>query len=1218
MTYPGEVVGGFFYKKDSRQTEKQIKNKLVPILRGLGEINYDELDLPEVGGTSVMVRTERHFTFTKFDQFTEQLRNILSKSELASIRPYSLYERGDEFDGIGYQKEDPHESLQSTISKLELLPDSVPKFHWEEEVDDQNNTWVSGRTDKPFGETELAAIYHAMSDCLTEAEVASLFPQASLARTVEPPASTRGRESIDAGTGTAKSAVSKGTAAKKGSTARPDEALTALLRKYGLSSDDVLAIFSRFGVNSLSDLKITKKDPGILGQLKEKLRGRPIVIRALDNLTIEAVENAIFYSEKPGAEEDAAQLADFFTAHDVLADDDKDKLLFLIRPGVASLNDLKAIKEKGKNDPKLKALTNKISGWNKEAGANFELITPAMVASALRGATSEVSPELKAFLKKKGLPAGTETELAEFGITSLEDLLAVKKDSAPGGSLDQLKEKLGNSGIRLAPERFDAIKADDIAQQIAEAKSPEAQDARQKSAELARAIEKVEELRARVERAADTEYATVRTEVEKQYNSVIAVIKDVCGAQFASAKAAAAQSKTELSALLSAAISNATAAKDILDGVEKVPRPLAKIIREEEMLCGFLISPAGAFSRGSEMVRPPEDPEQLVKGPGPRSEFSVSYKGSQSTDVAASTAQQASSALAAAAQTSAAFFAGSGVGAVSAAASYGTAQKESRESQKFNSATIAECGEVRYIYEPKQAVQFKRTEIRLNDDAIGALDEIAQLPADQQVDAILVFYEDYGSHFFLRYSLGGRYDFTAKGDSESRTGTDLLIAAVAQTTDWAASASGSYAGIGGAVTAAGGVKGMQSVASAQGDRFALNFESAKVVVKTEVVGGAGLAPRDVWAQSLRYNSTWAVIDRDDPIAVWQLVRQDRSLPADIKNLAPVLEKVWVRHVFLSAVQRSHPILYKYLKANAAINTAKALEEAVGQLDVEPEFNVTIVTATSEKAERPTVSTRPPKQGLKLIGGGAVVDMPLGQPGNLLFESYPAPESKSWIAAAKSHKWPSPQATVKAFGIYLEDPDDLWDVKVVSVSTGADSDAPEVTAILPPGYALTGGGAKITYRNSSRGLLLKESRPVQIQGEYRGWTVKGTDHLDPDVGSAEAFVIGIRPRNGAEIPPSTVLFLDNKERDKAKGGVYWPSLELSAKSSEEVVVGGGAATGYEPPPPSMLTASGFTPDNQRWFAAARTHVAPGSPAIPERQYVELSIWAVIRKGRLVPL
>ena len=245
-------------------------------------------------------------------------------------------------------------------------------------------------------------------------------------------------------------------------------------------------------------------------------------------------------------------------------------------------------------------------------------------------------------------------------------------------------------------------------------------------------------------------------------------------------------------------------------------------------------------------------------------------------------------------------------------------------------------------------------------------------------------------------------------------------------------------------------------------------------------------------------------------------------------------------------------------------------------------------------------------------------MPLGQPGNLLFESYPAPEGDSWVAGAKSHKWSSPQATVKAFGIYLVDPDDLWDVKVVSVSTDADSNAPEVTAILPPGYALTGGGAKITHRNPNGGLLLRESRPVQIQGEYRGWTARGTDHMDPDVGSAEAFVIGIRPRNGAEIPPSTVLFVDNKERDKAKGGVYWPSLELGAKLSEEVIIGGGAATGYDPPPPSMLTASGFTPDNQKWFAAARTHVTPGSPSIAERQYVELSIWAVTRKGRLVPL
>ena len=109
------------------------------------------------------------------------------------------------------------------------------------------------------------------------------------------------------------------------------------------------------------------------------------------------------------------------------------------------------------------------------------------------------------------------------------------------------------------------------------------------------------------------------------------------------------------------------------------------------------------------------------------------------------------------------------------------------------------------------------------------------------------------------------------------------------------------------------------------------------------------------------------------------------------------------------------------------------------------------------------------------------------------------------------------------------------------------------------------------------------------------------------------MIGIRPRNGAEIPPSKVYSVDNKERDKVRSGVYWPTLEQGAQSSEEVIVGGGAATGYDPPPPSLLTGSGLTPDSQKWFAAARTHVQPGGPPIAERQYVELTIWVICRKA-----
>jgi MAC/Perforin domain len=1010
------------------------------------------------------------------------------------------------------------------------------------------------------------------------------------------------------------------------SVVRPNEEFAAFLRKRGVSGDAVLAVLVGFGVNSLYELKTVKDDPEILGQLTAKLKDYPIAKRALDKLGVEAIDNAIFYSEREGAEADAEALADFLADHDVVGEGlDRDVLVnLLIRSGgVASLEGLKRIKEKGKNDAKLAALTRRIAARSAEAGSNFDSITAGMVRGALSGGGSDAqaSQQLTDFVAKKGLPGRTAGELAAFGITTLAQLKIVKEDDAPGGRLEQLRTRLADSGILGAAETIDGIKVAEIEEEIAEAKSPDAQRAREKRAQLVEAIQQVQQLRDRVVKAVGDDFASVQAGVEKEYNAVRQRVNDVSAAEVAAAISAGEAGKQNLISFLDRAIKDVTATKDILDGVEKKKRPVAEIIEKQQMLCGFLISPAGATRMSSEeLVKLPKNPEDMSKDSERAfNETFFEYKRSETNSYAASVAQQASTTLAATAEASGAAFVGSGVAAVSAAASYADAQKKSQDEQTFESASKASCGQIRSIDVSKKAVQFKQGEIHLSDAARQRLDEIVRLGADHQEDAIRDFYEKYGSHFFLRYSLGGRYQFTATGKSETNEAKGMLVAAVADTTDWAVSAAGSYAGIGGAFSAAAGVKGQKSVADAKGDRFGLKFDDATVSVATKVIGGAGLAPRDIWAQSLDYNSTWAVIDRDQPRGVWELVTSDTTLSNDIKKMSPLLEKVWVRNIFFDAVKKTDPILYGYLKKDPTLSTCKLLTRAIEELDreakqlvKEPELNVVVVTATSDTAQHPAVSTRPPRQGLKLIGGGAIVDMPLGQPGNLLFASYP--ERDSWVAAAKDHKWSSPQAFVKAYGIYLDDPDDLWDVKVVAARTDAPSTTPEVTAILPPGYALTGGGAKITW---THGLLLKESRPTKIQGEYRGWTAKGTDHLDPDVGTAEAFVIGIRPKNGAQIPPTNVYSADNKDRDKARSGVYWPTLELGAQSSEEVIVGGGAATGYDPPPPSLLTGSGLTPDSQKWFAAARTHVPPGSPSIAERQYVELTTWVICRKGRLIP-
>jgi hypothetical protein len=234
----------------------------------------------------------------------------------------------------------------------------------------------------------------------------------------------------------------------------------------------------------------------------------------------------------------------------------------------------------------------------------------------------------------------------------LEQLKEAKEDTTPGGSLDQLKAKLNNSGIRGATKQFDDMKVADIEQAIAEANSPEGQAASKKSEVFSQAIKDVEALRTRVEAASQAEFTSVKTEVEAQYNAVLAKVKEVSGADFTSASTAALASKQALNALLTATIANVTTTKDLLDGVDKVSRTLPTIIRQQDLLCGFLITPSGTVQKHTDLVKLPENLDDTVRDPGVHKDVSISYKGSETRSFAASSAEQSSSTLATAAEAS--------------------------------------------------------------------------------------------------------------------------------------------------------------------------------------------------------------------------------------------------------------------------------------------------------------------------------------------------------------------------------------------------------------------------------------------------------------------------------------------------------------------------------------------------------------------------------------
>ena len=987
----------------------------------------------------------------------------------------------------------------------------------------------------------------------------------------------------------------------KPETSIADAHFVAFLKKHGLSGIKVTTVLAEFGIGSLEQLRLLYKKPENLAKLKQKFTdgNNLTVAEALDDITVESIANAIYFAGNTGAETKAKALMDFLARHDVVGkDNDWDKLLhILLEKDVKSLEDLKTIKSE--NTTKLTNLTNAIKQWKGEAGDNFEKITTQMVAHALRDVTAVADEDLKEFIRKKNLPPGTEEVLTRFGVTTLGQFKAVKADPA---QYAKLKEKLDKEGIINATAQVDAIKVADIDQEIAIANSPDVMAAKKNIAAFAKAIKEVEKLREEVEQYTDAEFNSVKDDVEKKLKAVLQTIKDVSGADFIAATTAAVKTKTSLVEFLNTTVTDAGKVKMSLNDIEKVPEPLAETIRKHSMLYGFLINPGVTELKYQELVNLPENLESMKFATGTQSSITINYKGSETKSFAASSAQQSSSTLATAAKSSGAGFVGSGIAAVSVAASYADSKEASGESQKFESATEAQCGEIHYIYAPKQQVRFDKDKIRLSERAKLRLESIAKLPDYQKNESIMNFYEDFGSHFFLEYTLGGRYEFSAKGRSYSKTNKGLLISAVANTTQWAASASASYAGMGGAVTAAASVKGQTSVASAQGDRFALDFEEASVVVSTAVLGGGGLASRDVWSNNLQYNSTWAVIDRARPIGVWELVRQDSSVNGETKNLAPLLEKLWVRQIFADAVRESHPLLYKYIGSNLDISTCQKLTHAVklivkplDETPVEPDLEIEMVMQTSEKpVPHPRVVAGSTKKGLKLIGGGAMVDYGDGE-GSLLTGSYP--EGNSWVASAKSHK-ASSDARVTAYAIYLFDPFDFWEVKMVSAMTGEKSNRPEVTAELPNGYALTGGGARVEWDHKDGGIMLTACCPADKNGTYAGWTAKGKDHDIPDKGNATAWVFGIRPTNGI-IPTPANFSIKTQQGSRA-------TLESAGLSPNEVIVGGGASVTYRGGG-GLLTCSGPNNDYNNWNAKVKDHLVVDNT-------LDLTMWVITRKGR----
>jgi len=292
---------------------------------------------------------------------------------------------------------------------------------------------------------------------------------------------------------------------------------------------------------------------------------------------------------------------------------------------------------------------------------------------------------LKKFLDKKDWPPECLDVVAAFKVKSLGQLKGVMGDPE---QRKELRKKFEDSKIRGAVQLFDNLSAADIRAEIDGSCAPEAE---KRKKDFAKAIAETEKLREKVQKASDDAFTSAKTGVKEEYNQIVQRLQKDWGVQFSAATKAAAETKEELIKLLNELIKDAAQAKEILDKAEKrPPRSTDQIIRELQLLCGYYVNPDGIERKNVGLMRMPQ--QYVETDPGEQTSLTITYKGMQTTSVAAKSVHHTGFNLAGALEGSGAGYVGSGVLAVSVVASAAWAKQKSDAEEKFQTNTTASCG----------------------------------------------------------------------------------------------------------------------------------------------------------------------------------------------------------------------------------------------------------------------------------------------------------------------------------------------------------------------------------------------------------------------------------------------------------------------------------------------------------------------------------------------
>lgn len=211
-------------------------------------------------------------------------------------------------------------------------------------------------------------------------------------------------------------------------------------------------------------------------------------------------------------------------------------------------------------------------------------------------------------------------------------------------------------------------------------------------------------------------------------------------------------------------------------------------------------------------------------------------------------------------------------------------------------------------------------------------------------------------------------------------------------------------------------------------------------------------------------------------------------------------------------------------------------------------------------------------GWKVVSGGANVEF-FGA-GQLLTKSFPIVEggkAVGWKVQSKDHLESDP-GRIQAHAIAIWDPFDACDVSVRK-STSTRAAHPSTSVTLPGGYTQVGGGASTLFVHP--GSMLVSNYPTSS----RTWFASSKDHLRSAPSIVEAYVIGVKFRDGGA--PTT------RVKNLTFGPAQHPFGTVQATEGFRII--GGGAVVSRGGPGNMLVSVIPSEDGTQFYAKAKDHL-----------------------------